>query len=76
MNNVRRSRLRDALKLLSQAESIISDVSDAEDEALSNCPENLQASECCAKMEDAVDSLNDAIQSLDDAQESIRAAIV
>lgn len=75
MNNQRRGRLRDALKLLSQAGDIVSNVCDDEDEALSNLPENLQDSERCEKMEDAVDSLNEAMEKIDEAQESIEQAM-
>ncbi len=67
--------MRDALQLLTKAETIIDAVGDAEQDCLDNCPENLQGSERYERMESAVDQLNDALESLDEAKEHIQSAI-
>lgn len=75
MNETRRGRLRDALKLLSNAASIVETVCDNEQDCMDNYPENLQGTERFERMEGAVDSLSDALEKIDDAKEHIELAI-
>ncbi len=75
MNENRRGRLKDALKLLSGAASIVEAVCDKEQDCVDNYPENLQGTERFEHMEAAVDSLNDALEKIDDAKGYIESAI-
>lgn len=75
MNEKRRGRLKDALKMLSNAAVIVDSVCDIEQDCLDNYPENLQGTERFEHMEAAVDSLNDALEKIDDAKEYIQSAI-
>lgn len=75
MNEKRRGRLRDALKMLSNAASIVEIVCDGEQDCIDNYPENLQSTERFECMESAVDSLNDALEKIDDAKGRIELAI-
>jgi len=75
MNNARRAKLREAMEMLSNAQSIVDAVCDKESDCLDNYPENLQATEQYEQMESAVDHLNDALESLDEVREYIEAAM-
>lgn len=75
MDDKRRGRLRDALKMLTSAANILDSVCDKEQDCMDNYPENLQGTERFERMEDAVDSLNDALEKIDDAKSSIESAI-
>lgn len=75
MNNERRNKLRDAVRKLSDVQSVIESVCDKEEDCLDNYPENLQGTERYERTETAVDSLNDALEKLDDAKEYIQTAI-
>lgn len=75
MNDKRRGRLKDALKMLSGAAAIVDSVCDSEQDCLDNYPENLQGTERFEHMEAAVDSLNDALEKIDEAKEHIQSAI-
>ena len=75
MNEKRRGRLRDALKMLSNAAVMVEMVCDGEQDSLDNYPENLQNTERFEHMETAVDSLNDALEKIDDAKEHIQSSI-
>lgn len=75
MNENRRGRLKDALKLLSGAASIVEAVCDKEQDCADNYPENLQNTERFERMEDAIDHLNDALERIDDAKGNIESAI-
>lgn len=75
MNDKRRGRLKDALKMLSSAASIVDSVCDSEQDCLDNYPENLQSTERFEHMEVAVDSLNEALEKIDEAKEHIQSAI-
>ena len=75
MNDKRRSTLLQlAVPLLQKASDYVSQVLDAEEDALDNIPENLCGSERYEKIESAIDNLEDAIESIDNAKESIEAA--
>jgi len=75
MNEKRRGRLRDALKMLSGASSIIDSVCDSEQDSMDNLPENLQSSERFERMENAVDNMGDALEKIEEARECIAAAM-
>ena len=60
MNEKRRGRLRDALKMLSSAASIVETVCDSEQDCMDNYPENLQGTEKFERMEDALEKIDDA----------------
>lgn len=75
MDNKKRGRLRDAIKLLDGASAIVSEVCDKEEDCLDNYPENLQGTERFEHMENAVDNLNEALESIDEAKTQIETAI-
>ena len=75
MDDKRRERLRDALRMLSNAASIVETVCDKEQDCVDNYPENLQSTERFEHMEAAVDSLNNALEKIDDAKGHIESAI-
>ena len=75
MDDKRRGRLRDALRMLSNAASIVETVCDKEQDCVDNYPENLQSTERFEHMEAAVDSLNNALEKIDDAKGHIESAI-
>ena len=71
MNNERRKNLEKAKALLDDALDIVSDMAAEEQDCLDNMPENLEGSERCSKMEEAVDFLNDAIENIESAVKNI-----
>ena len=71
MNKKRRKLLEDACQYLSKSVDIIADVKFDEEYSLSNMPENLQESERCAVMEEAIDTLEDAIDAINDVVDSL-----
>ena len=75
MDDKRRGRLRDALRMLTNAATIVETVCDKEQDCVDNYPENLQSTERFEHMEAAVDSLNDALEKIDDAKGHIESAI-
>ena len=75
MNKKRREQLKMAIKLLDHSSDIVNSVSDEEQNAMDNMPENLQESDRYSDMEDAVDALQDALDSIDEAVSSIQEAI-
>lgn len=74
MNETKRKSLREALSLISRA-IITEGVCDKEQDALDNCPENLQSTDRFEAMESAVENLNDAVEKLEEAKSNIEAAI-
>lgn len=76
MNKQRRDRLREAIKQLRNASTIVDEVCNKEEDSLDNIPENLQTSERFEKMENAVDNLNEAIERIDEARELVEMALV
>ena len=76
MNNKRRAVLRQALQHLSVASELVTRVSDEEQDALDNMPENLQASDRCEQMEVAVSCLEAVSESIDSAIEGIESVVV
>lgn len=75
MNEKRRERLRDAVRMLTSVASVVEAVCDNEQDAMDNIPENLQATERFERMEDAVDSLNDALEKIEDAKGHIQSVL-
>jgi hypothetical protein len=75
MNKQRRIRLSESCALLDRALDIISSVRDEEQDALDNCPENLQGGERCVVMEDAIDQLEDAIDHIEQAVDGVNNAL-
>lgn len=75
MNEKRRERLRDAVRMLTSVASVVEAVCDNEQDAMDNIPENLQATERYERMEDAVDSLNDALEKIEDAKGHIQSVL-
>lgn len=75
MDDRRRSRLREAIGMLSNVTTAVESVCDREQDCMDNYPENLQNTERFERMEDAVDNLNDALEKLEEAKEHIEAAI-
>ncbi len=52
MNNKRRERLRNALKMLDSVVGIVESVCDEEQDCIDNCPENLQNTDRFERQED------------------------
>ena len=75
MNNAKRSKLIKALSMLSEAEALVSDVLDDEQESIDNLPENLSGSERYEKMEAAIDALASAIEQIHDASNYVEEAM-
>lgn len=75
MNNKRRAVLRQALQHLSAASEMVTRIADEEQDALDNMPENLQASDRCEQMENAVANLESASEVIDSAMECIETVL-
>ncbi len=71
MNKSKRNNLAKARHLLENAVGIVSDVRDEEQDALDNMPENLQSSDRCVEMEEAIDAMEDAISCIEDASDRL-----
>lgn len=74
MNTKKRNALKQASCFLDRAINLITSVTDAEQDALDNIPENLQYSARAEKMEDAISLLDDAVESIEEAKEKIESA--
>ena len=66
MNKQRRKKLAEASALIAQAQGIIEEVKDEEEEARENMPESLQDSEKGEQMQDYIDCLDEAYGQCDD----------
>ena len=66
MNKQRRKKLAEASSLIAQAQSIIEEVKDEEEEARYNLPESLQDSEKGEQMQEYIDALDEAYGQCDD----------
>lgn len=75
MNKQRRLNLKEASSYLEKALQIVSRAKDEEQDSLDNLPENLQDSDRCTIMENAIDALEDAINNIEQASESINNAL-
>ena len=74
LNDKRRTLIKYATELLNDASRIICKALDEEQDCLDNMPDNLQDTNRCIKMEDAIDYLQDANDSIDKAIDSINMA--
>lgn len=63
------------LALLDSAIRIVSAAKDEEQDSLDNCPENLQDSEKCVIMENAIDALEEAVENIEQASDRISSAM-
>ena len=68
MNHKRRDLLKRAEVHLDQASGLISRARDEEQDALDNCPENLEGSDRHEKMETAVEKLEEALDLVEEAR--------
>ena len=75
MNNRKRNALREAVEFLNKAIIIVENVSDQEQDAIDNMPENLQDSDRYESMEYAVDSLSSATERIEEAVEYVQEAM-
>ncbi len=71
MNKNKRAKLKEASDLISKAGSIVEGVMEDEQECLDNMPENLQGSERCSAMEEAIDNMGEALDHIALAEECI-----
>lgn len=74
MNKKRREQLQSAISLLGRASTIVNNALDQEQDCLDNMPENLQMSERCEAMENAIAHLEDAASYIEDAKSRIEEA--
>lgn len=74
MNNIRRKKLDDAIRLLNQVNEMVSRIFDEENDAFESIPENLEASDRYEKIEAAVDELSEALENLEAARENLNNA--
>ena len=74
INNRRREMLNRAKGMLSSAASLVSTVTDGEEDSLDNMPENLQYGELYEKKEAVIDILNEASECIDTAIDKIAEA--
>lgn len=66
MNKQRRSRIAEALEMISGAKEILEEVRDEEQESYDNLPEGLQAAERGEQMQQNVENLEDFIGCLEE----------
>lgn len=71
MNKARREKIKEAISYLDRAHAIIDTAYDQESDALENCPENLQSSERCERMEEATESMYEAMDHIDEAKSAL-----
>lgn len=67
--------IRDAAMLLDRVATMVDMVSDQEQDAMDNYPENLQGSDRYAEMENAVTELDNASEYIDQAKSSLEAVL-
>ena len=75
MNKARRCRIRTLLALLEEVQVELEAVSDEEQEAFDNLPENLSCSSRAESMEEILGSLDSAVDSLVDAVSFLEEAL-
>lgn len=71
MNKQRKQQLGHAVPFLHAAYRILDMVLDGERDAYDNIPENLQATDRCASIEENIDTLEQLISDLDEIENSI-----
>lgn len=67
MNNLRRKKVKQAIKMLNEAQKIIEEIASEEEESLDNIPDSLQDSEMAEKLNENIFDLDEADSSLADA---------
>ena len=67
MNNLRRKKVKQAIKMLNEAQKIIEEIASEEEESLDNIPDSLQDSEMAEKLNENIFVLDEADSSLADA---------
>lgn len=67
MNKARRGKMKEVIKLLDQANSILEDIRDDEEFAFDNLSEGLQQTMRGEQMEENVDVMNEAIDKINEA---------
>lgn len=75
MNNKRRKHLKEVSQLLEEAQFLIQQVLDEEQNALDNIPENLIDGARAESLSDAIDSLEDCSDEIEEAMESLESAM-
>jgi hypothetical protein len=76
MNNRRRSMIRDALQMLTQAMQLLEDVGTEEQDYFDNMPESLQSGEKGIKAEDAAYALQEATDLLSNTIADLEGALL
>lgn len=71
MNKQRRIRLGKAFDLISEAEQILEEVKQEEDEARENLPDNFRDGDRGQQMQDAIDMIDEVIGYCQDAESVI-----
>ena len=66
MNKVRRQSIKEAIDLIQQANEILAEVGDEEEEAFDNMPESLQEGERGEQMQEYIDMIDEANEAIDD----------
>ena len=66
MNKERRKKINEVIDTLSEAQSVIRDVSEEEQEAFDNLPEGIQNSERGVRMSEYIETLAEQDGALDD----------
>ena len=75
MNEARRAKLRQALGKLQEVEDMVSQVSDEEQEAFDNLPENFQDTDRGRIMEEAVDGMDEVMSLISEVSDAIENVI-
>lgn len=74
MNNERRKKIGLVKKLIQDANRLVDEIKDEEQDYFDNMPENLQGSDRGCAAEDAIDSLDAAMEALDEALSNLEDA--
>ena len=76
MNDARRERVNEAIDLTNQAIEMLESISEEEQDALDNMPENMQDGERGEKMQENIESLDDAASELGNTITTIEEVIL
>ena len=71
MNNVRRKKIKEIIKLLDTANDMLSDVKDDEEFAFDNLSEGLQQTMRGEQMEENINEMEEAIDKLEEVIENL-----
>ena len=75
MNCSRRKSLREAVCLIEKAVSIIESVSESEQDALDNIPENFQSGDRAGRMEEVVELMDSSAESLESVKSDLESIL-